>query len=129
MIKYIFDQSQAHFQDLSWSDQIQVWTHHYNIFKCSDEWHDFLWLWKLRRRWCSLNLYNFACDDEWLIIWKWCRTNLCMSERCVDLFNAFLFKASLVEEQSLNYNDQTADNRIWFKVIEHKWVDVVQKRC
>ncbi len=43
-----------------------------------------------------------------------------MSERCVDLFDMFLFKASLVEEQSLNYSDQTADNMICFKVIEHK---------
>ena len=50
-----------------------------------------------------------------------------MSEKCVDFFNTFLFKASLIEEQSLNYNDQTADNMICFKVIEHKQVDVVQK--
>jgi hypothetical protein len=50
-----------------------------------------------------------------------------MSERCVDLFNVSLFKASFVKEQSLNYNDQTADNMICFKVIEHKQVDVVQK--
>ena len=43
-----------------------------------------------------------------------------MSERCVDLFNMFLFKASLVEKQSLNYSNQTVDNMICFKVIEHK---------
>jgi len=132
MIKYIFDRSQAHFWSLFQSDQIQVWTHHcmkFNVFKCSDEWHDFLWLWKLKCKWCSLNLYNLTCDDKWLIIWKWCRTSLCMSERCVDFFDMFLFRTSLVEEQSLNYSNQTTDNMICFKVIEHKQVDVVQKWC
>ncbi len=43
-----------------------------------------------------------------------------MSKKSVYLFNMSLFKASLVEKQSLNYSDQTADNIICFKVIEHK---------
>ncbi len=131
-VRYIFNQSQVCFWSFFWSNQIQVWIHHcmkFNVFKCSDEWHDFLWLQKLKCKWCLLNFYNLACDDEWLIIWRWCKTSLCMSEKCVDFFNTFLFKVSLIEEQSLNYNDQTADNIICFKVIKHKWVNVVQKRC
>ncbi len=132
MIKYIFDRSQAHFQSLSWSDQIQVWINHcmkFNIFKCSDEWHDFLWLQKLRCKWCSLNLYNLVYDDEWLIIWRWCRISLCVSERCVDLFDASLFKASSVVKHSLNYSNWNVENLICFEVIKHKWVDLVQKWC
>ncbi len=50
-----------------------------------------------------------------------------MSERCVDFFDMFLFRTFLVEEQSLNYSNQTTNNMIYFKVIEHKQVDVVQK--